>query len=90
MHEHRGEPDGMIISHMPLGPTIYFGVSKAVMRHDLDVRADPLSEAYPHLIFNNFGTQLGERVITILKHLFPVPKIDSKRVLTFNNVNGNI
>lgn len=50
---------------MPLGPTIYFGVSNAVLRHDLDVRAgkniiiiyiDPLSEQYPHLIFNNFST----------------------------------
>ncbi|CAD8116656.1 unnamed protein product [Paramecium sonneborni] len=90
VHEHRGEPDGLIISHMPLGPTIYFGVKNAVLRHDLDVRADPLSEQYPHLIFDNFSTKLGERVITILKHLFPVPKIDSKRVLTFHNENGVI
>lgn len=56
VHEHRGEPDGMIVCHLPLGPTIYFGISNAVMRHDLNVRADPLSEAYPHLIFNNFST----------------------------------
>lgn len=90
MHEHRGVPDGMIVCHLPLGPTIYFGISNAVLRHDLDVRADPLSEAYPHLIFHNFSTKLGERVVTILKHLFPVPKIDSKRVLTFSNVNGTI
>lgn len=39
VHEHRGEPDGLIVSHMPLGPTIYFGISNAVLRHDLDVRA---------------------------------------------------
>ncbi|CAK61324.1 unnamed protein product (macronuclear) [Paramecium tetraurelia] len=90
VHEHRGEPDGLIISHMPLGPTIYFGVKNAVLRHDLDVKADPLSEQYPHLIFDNFSTKLGERVTTILKHLFPVPKIDSKRVLTFHNENGVI
>lgn len=75
---------------MPLGPTIYFGISKPVLRHDLDSRADPMSEAFPHLIFNNFTTPLGERVVTILKHLFPVPKIDSKRVLTFNNEGGVI
>lgn len=36
LHEHRGEPDGMIISHMPVGPTIYFGIANAVLRHDLD------------------------------------------------------
>ena len=93
MHEHRGVPDGIIISHMPLGPTIYFGIANCVMRHDLDVRAgkqtlifiDPMSEAFPHLIFDGFSTPLGERVVAILKHLFPVPKIDSKRVITFSN-----
>ena len=25
LHENRGQPDGLIISHMPQGPTIYFG-----------------------------------------------------------------
>lgn len=90
LHEHRGEPDGMIISHMPFGPTIYFGISDCVLRHDLKERADTMSEAYPHLIFNNFTTQLGERVIKILKHLFPVPKYDSKRIITFANNDDTI
>ena len=27
----------------------------------------------------------GERLVAILKHLFPVPKSDSKRVMTFSN-----
>ncbi|PPD80841.1 hypothetical protein GOBAR_DD22226 [Gossypium barbadense] len=25
VHEHRGIPDGFIISHLPFGPTAYFG-----------------------------------------------------------------
>ena len=25
VHEHRGEPDGMVICHLPFGPTAYFG-----------------------------------------------------------------
>ena len=33
VHEHRGEPDGLVISHMPFGPTAYFGLSNTVMRH---------------------------------------------------------
>jgi U3 small nucleolar ribonucleoprotein protein IMP4 len=49
-----------------------------------------MSEAYPHLIFNNFKTSLGERVMSILKYLFPVPKEDSKRVLTFANESDYI
>ena len=35
LHEHRGEPDGIILSHMPLGPTVYFGLKNVVLRHDL-------------------------------------------------------
>lgn len=35
LHEHRGEPDGMIISHYPLGPTLYLGLKNVVLRHDL-------------------------------------------------------
>lgn len=44
-----------------------------------------MSEAYPHLIFDNFPTKLGGRTVDILKHLFPVPKPDTKRIITFAN-----
>lgn len=85
LHEHRGEPDGMIISHMPYGPTLYLGLSNAVLRHDLKSNMGSMSLAYPHLIFEGFTTPLGERIVKILKHLFPIPKSDSKRVFTFSN-----
>jgi len=84
VQETRGEPDAVIISHLPYGPTAYFSLSGTVMRHDIE-GAGTVSEAYPHLIFHNFKTPLGERVRTVLTHLFPVPKPDSKRVLTFSN-----
>lgn len=35
VHEHRGQPDGLVVSHMPYGPTAYFGLFNAVLRHDL-------------------------------------------------------
>jgi U3 small nucleolar ribonucleoprotein protein IMP4 len=54
LHETRGEPDGLIVSHLPYGPTAYFGISNVVLRHDLKDKAAPISEAYPHLIFNGF------------------------------------
>lgn len=90
LHEHRGEPDGMIISHLPLGPTLYLGIKNCVLRHDLKEKPETMSEAYPHLIFNNFSTKIGERVSNILKYLFPRPKLDSKRVITFSNENDVI
>ena len=85
IHETRGEPDGLIISHMPYGPTTYFGLANVVLRHDLKDKVDPVSEAYPHLILDNFSTRLGDRISDVLKHILPMPKIDTKRIMTFAN-----
>lgn len=85
LHETRGNPDGIIVSHLPHGPTAYFGLSNVVLRHDLKDKADPVSEAFPHLIFNGFQSNLGDRISDILKYLFPLPKVDSKRLITLNN-----
>lgn len=86
LQETRGEPDALIVSHLPYGPTAFFSLSNTVMRHDLETKQrGTVSEAYPHLLFNNFKTPLGERFKTILTALFPVPKADSKRVMTFSN-----
>ena len=90
VQETRGEPDGLVICHLPLGPTAFFSLSNAVMRHDLDPPAAPMSEAYPHIILDNFHTELGKRVGNILKCLFPIPRPDSKRVVTFSNDNDFI
>lgn len=84
IHEHRGVPDGLIICHLPHGPTAYFTISDMVMRHDIP-ELGTMSEAYPHLVFHNFKSRLGTRVMNILKYLFPVPRDDSRRVMTFAN-----
>lgn len=56
------------------------------LRHDISSHStSTVSEQYPHLIFEGFETKLGERVNGILKALFPVPKEDAKRVMTFAN-----
>ena len=85
VHETRGEPDGIIVSHLPYGPTAYFGLCNVVLRHDLKDKVDPVSEAFPHLIFDGFNSKIGDRLTDVLKHLFPMPKIDTKRIVTFAN-----
>ena len=89
VHEHRGEPDGMVVCHLPFGPTAYFALSSVVMRHDLkgDAKPPAAKEAYPHLVFESFTTKLGERARDVLKYLFPAPREskDSKRVMAFVN-----
>lgn len=83
VNENKGNPDCMMVSHFPYGPTAYFSLSNVVLRHDIQEKST-MSTAYPHLIFDNFQTKLGKRVVQILKHLFPVVN-DGKRVLTFAN-----
>lgn len=51
----------MVICHFPYGPTAYFSLSNVVLRHDIEDQGT-VSEAYPHLIFNNFNSNLGHRV----------------------------
>ncbi len=78
--------DAMIVSHFPHGPTAYFTLHNVQLRHDIaQYKSSTVSEQYPHLIFENFSSKLGERMRDILKYLFPVPKEDSKRVMTFSN-----
>eukprot|EP00026_Physarum_polycephalum_P014519 Phypoly_transcript_15041.p1 GENE.Phypoly_transcript_15041~~Phypoly_transcript_15041.p1 ORF type:complete len:285 (-),score=35.52 Phypoly_transcript_15041:1-855(-) len=84
LNEHRGVPDGMLVCHLPFGPTAYFGILNCVMRHNLPDIDGSFPKQYPHLIFDNFTTKLGARVQNILKHLFPVPKPDSHRIVTFS------
>lgn len=80
VQEHRGVPDGLVISHLPYGPTAYFTLSNVVMRHDIP-DAGTVSEAFPHLIINNFTSPLGRRVNI---HHFSLQQNNSKlsRVVT--------
>lgn len=88
VQETRGEPDGLVICHLPLGPTAFFTITNTVMRHDLPNQAAPMSEAYPQLVLEGFqNTDLGKRVATIFKCLFPIPKPDSRRVVSLINQN---
>lgn len=39
VHEHRGVPDGLIISHLPFGPTAYFGLMNVVSSNFLFIES---------------------------------------------------
>lgn len=88
--ETRGEPDSLTICHLPYGPTARFTLNNTVLRSDLEGVAGGMPAEYPHLIFHGFTTPLGHRVSSILKYIFPVPKPESKRVITMANDNDFI
>ncbi|PLB36415.1 snoRNA-binding rRNA-processing protein IMP4 [Aspergillus candidus] len=93
LHEHRGTPTAMTISHLPHGPTASFSLHNVVLRADIPNSArGTVSESYPHLVFEGFNTKLGARVVQILKHLFP-PREGGKvgnRVVSFVNKEDSI
>ncbi|KAJ4155630.1 hypothetical protein LMH87_000866 [Akanthomyces muscarius] len=97
LHEHRGTPTAMTLSHFPHGPTVSFSLHNVVLRHDIpgSVRGT-VSESYPHLIFDGFTTPLGKRIVKVLKHTFPPREpITTKnkmgsRVVTFKNIDDSI
>jgi U3 small nucleolar ribonucleoprotein protein IMP4 len=94
LHEHRGTPTAMTVSHLPHGPTASFSLSNVVLRADIpNAVRGTVSESYPHLIFENFNTPLGKRVMQILKHIFPPREPGQKtgsRVVTFKNIEDSI
>ncbi|KAG5914961.1 hypothetical protein E4U22_000230 [Claviceps purpurea] len=97
LHEHRGTPTALTLSHFPHGPTISFSLHNVVLRHDIpgSVRGT-VSESYPHIIMDGFTSPLGRRIAKILKHIFPPREaITSKnkmgsRVVTFKNIDDSI
>ena len=95
LHEHRGTPTAMTISHFPHGPTASFSLHNVVLRHDIpNASRGTVSESYPHLIFEGFTTNLGKRVVKILQHLFPPREASTtklgSRVVTFKNIEDSI
>ncbi|PHH90202.1 hypothetical protein CDD83_4246 [Cordyceps sp. RAO-2017] len=97
LHEHRGTPTALTLTHFPHGPTVSFSLHNVVLRHDIpgSVRGT-VSESYPHLIFDGFSTPLGQRIVKILKHIFPPREAMTNkskmgnRVVTFKNMDDCI
>ncbi|KAF2747214.1 Brix-domain-containing protein [Sporormia fimetaria CBS 119925] len=94
VHEHRGTPTALTVSHFPHGPTASFSLHNVVLRADIpNSSRGTVSESYPHLIFEGFTTKLGKRVVQILSHLFPPRELTAKignRVVTFRNYDDAI
>ncbi len=85
LHETRGRPDALVISHFPYGPTVSFTLHNVSLRHDIPDVGN-VSEAYPNIIIDKMDSKLGERIGKVLKALFPPsPKDTSPRVVTFAN-----
>lgn len=78
--------NGMIISHIPSGPTAYFKVSNVIHGKDIKNHGSSTNH-YPELVLNNFNTRIGHRTGRFLGSLFPhdQPEFEGRQVVTFHN-----
>lgn len=77
--------NGLLVSHLPHGPTAFFKVTNVVPGERIAGHGQPTSHI-PELILNNFHTRLGHRVGRFLGALFPHnPEFRGRQVVTFHN-----
>jgi rRNA maturation protein Rpf1 len=77
--------NGMVVCHLPDGPTAVFNLSSVILNRDIKGRGKP-TDHKPELVLNNFGTRLGYRIGRMFGSLFcQDPTFRGRRVITFHN-----
>lgn len=61
---------GMLVCHVPRGPTAFFRLTNFKMSHEIAGHGVK-SKHRPELILNNFNTRLGHRVARMFGSMFP-------------------
>lgn len=85
VNEDRKVPNGMIISHLPDGPTASFRLSNVVFAKEIKNSAEN-TDHFPELILNNFSTTTGDVIGRLFATLYPRnPDFHARRVITFHN-----
>jgi len=85
VNEDQQKANGLVISHLPDGPTAHFKLS-SVMRGWKIKGHGRASSHRPEIVLNNFNTRLGHSVARLLAALFPYdPQFVGRRAVTFHN-----
>eukprot|EP00210_Caulerpa_lentillifera_P007497 g7163.t1 len=84
-NQDRTEVNGMLICHLPNGPTAQFRLRNLKLRKELRKCGQPTTHK-PELILNNFESRLGRRLARFFVSLFPQdPQFRGRQVATFHN-----
>ncbi len=82
---HRKQPGGMTIVHLPEGPTFHFTISNWYSGKQIPGHGRP-TDHLPELMLNNFITPLGLLTAHLFRSLFPpAPELQGRQVLTLHN-----
>lgn len=85
LQEDQKKPSGMIIVHLPVGPTFHFTIRNWVEGKRLPGHGRA-TEHWPELILNNFRTPLGLLTAHLFRTLFPPqPEFEGRQVVTLHN-----
>uniref|UniRef100_A0A3Q3ASF5 Ribosome production factor 1 n=1 Tax=Kryptolebias marmoratus TaxID=37003 RepID=A0A3Q3ASF5_KRYMA len=86
INEDRHVPNGLVLCHLPDGPTAHFKVSSVRLRKEIKRLGKEPTEHYPEVILNNFSTRLGHSIGRLFAALFPQnPEFVGRQVATFHN-----
>lgn len=86
VNEHKKEPDGLLLIHLPDGPTAHFKLSNVRITTELRKNHKEITAHRPEVVLNRFVTRLGLTVGRMLGALFHYdPEYQGKRVVTFHN-----
>ncbi|XP_023152573.2 ribosome production factor 1 [Amphiprion ocellaris] len=86
INEDRQTPNGLVLCHLPDGPTAHFKVSSVRLRKEMKRRGKDPTEHSPEVILNNFSTRLGHTIGRLFAALFPQdPQFVGRQVATFHN-----
>ncbi|KAL3994524.1 Ribosome production factor 1 [Acanthocheilonema viteae] len=85
VHEDRKMPNGIVLCHLPDGPTAFFKINNLTFTKNLKKKGESTTH-YPELVLNNFNTRLGHTIARMFACLFPQkPMYSGRRVVTFHN-----
>ncbi|XP_015127181.1 probable ribosome production factor 1 [Diachasma alloeum] len=86
INEDQCQPNGMLVVHLPDGPTAQFKLSNVKITPELKRSHKEITEHRPEVILNNFTTRLGFTIGRMLGALFHYqPEFKGRRAVTFHN-----
>ncbi|XP_034472608.1 probable ribosome production factor 1 [Drosophila innubila] len=86
INEDRRKPNGLLVIHLPNGPTAHFKLSNVKLTTDIKRNHKEITKHRPEVILTNFTTRLGLTVGRMMGALFHHdPEFRGRRAVTFHN-----
>ncbi|KAJ6648835.1 putative ribosome production factor 1 [Pseudolycoriella hygida] len=86
INENNHEPNGMLVIHLPNGPTAHFKLSNVKITKEIKRSHEEFTKHRPEVILTNFSTRLGLTIGRMLGSLFHHdPEFKGRRAVTFHN-----